>query len=154
METFRDNTDSIRFKEFMNNSPMAGWITENGGIMSFMNDKFLSIYGLTKADFGKSLYMLFPAQIAIDYHLNNLRVLKEGKPQETVTQVRLPDGREQVMKIYTFPLEMDGLQMIGGWAMDITREMELQEKLLEQEKSTRQQVIKKDVNFQLNCTTM
>jgi PAS domain S-box-containing protein len=41
------------------------------------------------------------------------------------------NGGEQVLKIYKFPLMVGNEMMIGGWGVDITDQVELQEKLIQ-----------------------
>ncbi|HEX8314874.1 MAG TPA: PAS domain S-box protein, partial [Flavisolibacter sp.] len=80
--------------------------------------------------FGKSIYELFDAQIAIDYHFNNQHVLKTGQAVETIEKGIKANGEEQVLKIYKFPLLVNNQKMVGGWAVDITDQVELQERLI------------------------
>jgi two-component system sensor histidine kinase UhpB len=117
------------FQTFMDNSPLVGWITDEQGVMLYMNAHYLKTYGYSKADFGKSIYDLFPKQLAMDYHINNLKVLKEGQAIETVEQAIFPDGAVQILKIFKFPLQVNGVAMVAGWAVDITEQTAIQEKL-------------------------
>jgi PAS domain S-box-containing protein len=117
------------FQTFMDNSPLVGWITDEQGMMLYMNAHYLKTYGFSKADFGKSMYELFPNQLATDYHMNNLKVLKEGKAIETVEQALLANGALQILKIFKFPLQVNGVAMVAGWAVDITEQTAIQEEL-------------------------
>jgi PAS domain S-box-containing protein len=117
------------FQTFMDNSPLVGWITDEQGMMLYMNAHYLKTYGFTKADFGKNIYELFPKQLAMDYHLNNLKVLKKGKAIETVEQASLANGTLQTLKIFKFPLQVNGVAMVAGWAVDITEQTAIQEEL-------------------------
>jgi PAS domain S-box-containing protein len=117
------------FEAFMDFSPLVGWITDDKGVMKYMNRLFMDTYGFAESDFGKSIFDLFTHEIATDYHSNNLRVLNEGGAIETIEKAFLPDGSQQVLKIFKFPLHIDGLQMVAGWAVDITEHMALQQAL-------------------------
>jgi PAS domain S-box-containing protein len=128
LEESLDKTRRL-FETFMNHSPLVGWITDEKGVMQYMNDLFLDTYGFSKRDIGKDLYSIFSRQDAVDNHLNNLRVLQEGKALETIEKAVLPSGKQQVLKTFKFPIQIDGVNMIAGWAVDITAQMELQQEL-------------------------
>ncbi len=117
------------FETFMSNSPLVGWITDENCIMHYMNPIYLKTYGFTENDYGKSIYDIFPKQIAVDYHINNLKVIKEGKAIQIIEKGLTENGKEQVLKIFKFPLQIDGVNMVAGWAVDITEETELQHAL-------------------------
>ncbi|GAA4334778.1 hypothetical protein GCM10023184_29100 [Flaviaesturariibacter amylovorans] len=117
------------FESFMENSPIVGWITDENGVMSYMNASYLATYGFTKEDIGKSVYDLFPDQLAVDYYRNNLKVLRAGEPIETIEKGITAGGAEQVLKIYKFPIQLDGRRAVAGWAIDLTEQMQLQQSL-------------------------
>jgi len=120
----------LLFEQFMQNSPLVAWLTDARGTMRYMNPVYLKTYGFTEADFGKSIYELFPAQLAVDYHINNQRVLKTGELLECIERGMKQNGEEQVLKIYKFRMVLHNEAMVGGWAVDITDQAELQEKLI------------------------
>lgn len=120
----------LLFERFMQNSPLVAWLTDARGTMQYMNPVYLKTYGFTKNDFGKSIYELFDAQIAIDYHFNNQQVFKTGQAIETIEKGIKANGEEQVLKIYKFPMVINNQNMVGGWAVDITDQVELQERLI------------------------
>lgn len=120
----------LLFEQFMQNSPLVAWLTDARGMMLYMNPVYLKTYGFTEKDFGKSIYALFPAQIAVDYHINNQQVLKDGEPVEVIEKRRKANGEVQVLKIYKFPLLVNNERVVGGWGVDITDQVELQEKLI------------------------
>ncbi len=120
----------LLFEQFMQNSPLVAWLTDARGVIQYMNPVYLKTYGFSEQDIGKSIYELFTATIAADYHTNNQRVLKTGEPVEVVEKGLKADGDLQVLKIYKFPLVVNNEQMIGGWGVDITDQVELQEKLI------------------------
>ncbi|MDB5207272.1 MAG: hypothetical protein JWR72_2347 [Flavisolibacter sp.] len=118
------------FKKFMQNSPLVSWLTDEKGVMQYMNPVYQKTYGFTESDIGKYIYELFDAQIAIDYYTNNQRVLKDGEAIEVIEKGITANGDVQVLKIYKFPLVVNNERMVGGWAADITREVEIQERLI------------------------
>lgn len=117
------------FEEFMRHSPLPGWITDEKGIQCYMNPIYMSAYGLTEEDNGSSIFELFPHDLATAYYENNLRVLREGKAVETVEEALLPDGSFQLLKIYKFPLLLNDVRMVAGWAVNITEQLRLQDEL-------------------------
>jgi PAS domain S-box-containing protein len=120
----------LLFEQFMQNSPLVAWLADGEGTMHYMNPVYLKTYGFSKDDFGKNLFELFSPQIAVDYHLNNQHVIKTGAPVEAVEKGMTIAGTEQIMKIYKFPLLVDNKTMVGGWAVDITEQVEMQDKLI------------------------
>ncbi|RYZ26886.1 MAG: PAS domain S-box protein, partial [Chitinophagaceae bacterium] len=121
----------LLFEQFMQNSPLVAWLADARGNIRYMNPVYMKTYGFTEADFGKSIYELFDAQVAVDYHMNNQRVIKDGVPLEVIEKAITADGAEQVLKIYKFPLLVGNETMVGGWGVDITDQVELQEKLIQ-----------------------
>lgn len=82
--------------------------------MLYMNAAYLKGYGFTAADFGKSIYDLFPESIATEYYKNNMRVLQEGNALETIEHAVLANGKKQILKICKFPLRIEGVGMVAG----------------------------------------
>ncbi|HEY0041004.1 MAG TPA: PAS domain S-box protein, partial [Flavisolibacter sp.] len=119
----------LLFEQFMNHSPLVGWITDEKGIMRYMNPVYQKTYGFTGAHIGKSIFDMFPDQLAVDYYLNNMKVIRDGKPIETTENACLPDGKEQVLKIYKFPLCINGVDMVAGWGVDLSEVLILQQEL-------------------------
>ncbi|GAA4334437.1 PAS domain S-box protein [Flaviaesturariibacter amylovorans] len=119
------------FEQFMEQSPLVGWITDPEGIMRYMNPKYMESYGLGKEAIGRSIHELFPDQMAIDYLFNNLRVLKENKTIAATEEAILRDGSHQYLKTFKFPILLNGQRMIAGWGVDITSEVSLQLELKE-----------------------
>lgn len=120
----------LLFEQFMQNSPIISWVTDGKGIMHYMNPILLKTYGCTEKDFGKTIFELFDPQLAADYQINNQQVLKTGEAIETVERGLTANGGQQVLKIYKFPLTVNGEVMVGGWAVDITDQVEMQDQLI------------------------
>jgi PAS domain S-box-containing protein len=117
------------FEQFMENAPFVAWVTDEKGIMQYMNPRYRKSYGFVISDNGKSIYELFPTQLAVDYHLNNLEVISKGTAIEKIEKAEAADGTSQMMKIFKFPIKLNGVVMVGGWAIDITEQQKMQEEL-------------------------
>lgn len=129
-ESEQELQSRLLFEDFMQNCPIVGWITDENAVIRYMNPIYLKTYGFTEQDCGKSIYDLFPAQLAVDFHLNNLEVIRGGKPIEIIETALLSSGAEQVLRVYKFPLRFNGVKMVAGWAMDITEEAQFQRQLV------------------------
>lgn len=120
----------LLLEQFMQNSPLVSWITDAKGVMQYMSPNLLKTFGLTEQDLGKTVFELFDAQLAMDYFMNNQKVIRHGKPIETIEKAISADGQVQVLKNTKFPLVVQGEVMVGGWAVDVTGQVELQDKLI------------------------
>ncbi|HYH14600.1 MAG TPA: PAS domain S-box protein [Flavisolibacter sp.] len=117
------------FEQFMENAPFPAWVTDEKGVMQYMNALYRTSSGFSKTDIGKSIYDLYPTQMGVDYHLNNLQVIYEGQPIEFIEKGEDENGTLRIVKIFKFPLSFDGIAMVGGWAIDITEQQKMQEEL-------------------------
>jgi len=118
------------FEAFMQNAPLISWITREDGIMEYMNPLYYKALNFTQKEIGKSIFDIFPREIAESYYSNNLEVIKNGKPVEAIEKVHYPNGDIGTLKIYKFPLIINGFRMVGGWAVDISELINLQNKLV------------------------
>src|SRR5215831_5698778 len=119
------------FEDFMENSPLTAWITDETGNVIYMNPPFLKIFGVTKKDVGKNLYELFPSKLADDFFFNNRRVIETDASVESIEKSIKSDGSRATYHVYKFPLRYNKSAMIAGWAVDITDEMKRREELIE-----------------------
>lgn len=120
----------LLFEQFMQNSPLVAWVTDAEGNMHYMNPTYQKTYGFTSEHFGKNIAELFDMPTAKEYSVNNQKVLKTGVAIETVERAIDNNGNEQVLKVYKFPLLINNRQMVGGWAVDMTDQVVMQEKLM------------------------
>ena len=117
------------FEQFMENAPFPAWVADDKGVMHYMNPLFRTFCNFSVTDIGKTVYELFPSQMAVDYHMNNLQVIYKGQPIEFNEQLAKEDGTFRLVKIFKFPLSFNGVAMVGGWAIDITEQQKMQEAL-------------------------
>lgn len=115
---------------FMNNTPASAWICDEAGRVITMNKYYLSFGGLTTSDIGKTIWELFPKQLADDYFANNKKVIETGTV--LITEEISPDkaGDDRHFLVYKFPLKtVDGNNLVGGWAVDITHHKAAEQKI-------------------------
>nr|WP_279239893.1 PAS domain-containing sensor histidine kinase [Scytonema sp. UIC 10036] len=122
-----------RFQVFMDNSPTAAWITHVDGRVLYLNPTYYRTFELpTNNAIGKSIFDLYPTEIAQQF-LNNIRtVARTNRVLEAIERAPRTDGTLGDFLVYKFPLT-DGLGqcLVGGVAVDITeRERARRERLL------------------------
>lgn len=121
------------FNVFLNNSPGSAWVTDKNGTVLMMNSAFRQMVGFNKCEAaGRTLWDLFPPQMADSYHKNNLEVLalkRVIKFEESYIDAK---GATKSSLVYKFPLSQKrGSDFIGGWSMDITEHKNATKKLQE-----------------------
>jgi two-component system, chemotaxis family, CheB/CheR fusion protein len=111
-----------RFQAFLNNSPVAAWITDEEGRMLFVSEPYTRIFGIPgEAALGRSVFDLFPAPHAQELYDHLRAVAETGGTLETVEPAPRPDGSQGYFLVYQFPIwdESGGL-LVGAVAADIT----------------------------------
>lgn len=117
---------------FMNNSPASAWICDAEGRLVTMNRYYLNFAGLTMNDIGKTLWEIYPQQLADLYFRNNSIVLESGKILKTEELSIGTTGKTRNFLVYKFPLKtIDGKILVGGWAIDITERKVAEQKIFE-----------------------
>ncbi|MBK1990824.1 PAS domain S-box protein [Sphaerospermopsis aphanizomenoides BCCUSP55] len=133
-----------RFQTFMNNSPSASWITDADGRIVYISQTFLCAVQLaanTVEDvIGKTVFDLFPREVAQQFFDNNQQVIQTQQILETIEKAPRLDGTTGNFLVYKFPLPSTTEQcLVGGVAVDITERIIAQQALqkLNQELETR-----------------
>ena len=111
-----------RFQAFLNNSPVAAWITDEQGQMLFVSEPYTRIFGIpAEAALGCSVFDLFPAPHAQELYDHLRAVAETGGTLEAVEPVPRPDGSQGYFLVYQFPIrdESGGL-LVGAVAVDVT----------------------------------
>jgi len=115
---------------FMSNSPASAWICDADGKLLTMNKYFLNFTGLTQADIGKTLWEVYPKQLADLYHRNNVIVLESNKILKTEELSIDTKAKTRNFLVYKFPLfTVDNKKLVGGWAIDITERKVAEQKI-------------------------
>ncbi|HYX30560.1 MAG TPA: PAS domain S-box protein [Pyrinomonadaceae bacterium] len=114
-------TDEDQLLSFVNSLPGYSWMKDLNGRYVYGNAALqtLSAYragyiGMTDAD-------IWPAEIAKVYRANDLKVIAERKPLETI-EPYLIDGQDHFMHVSKFPIfdHRGAVIMVGGSSVDIT----------------------------------
>jgi PAS domain S-box-containing protein len=138
-----------RFASFMANTPTMTWIMDEYAVFRYMNAAYLKTFQLTKDAIGRSVYEFFPKAICDQFVENNWKVFTLGQPIEVMEEGVGPDGVKQLYQIFKFPLESEnGIRMLGGVALDVTKRVELEQLLAEDEARKKQEIIQAIINAQ------
>jgi len=117
------------FETFMENSPILSWITDTNSIIRYLNPAYLKNYHLKKEDIGKPSCEVFGSFFTKSFCENNELFLQTNQVLKTIERGITPDNKEHVYEVVRFPIKSDGKTFIGGWAIDITDEIQLRESL-------------------------
>ena len=106
-------------------------------------------FNLTEEAVGKSVYDLFPREMCDHFIETNRKVWETNAALELLEEVIGPDGSKRHYQIYKFPLDPEnGVRLSGGVALDITKKLELEKQLAEEEAQKKREVIQAIVNAQ------
>jgi two-component system sensor histidine kinase/response regulator len=110
------------FESLMNCSPAYAWITDSEGKLLFINDAYCKAFNLTRSFVkNKSVYDLYPHDIAAEYHRNIETVIRSNETLNTFEPALLADGSSASFMVCKFPLQTaEGSKRVGGWAIDVT----------------------------------
>ncbi|HIK39226.1 PAS domain S-box protein [Thermoleptolyngbya sp. M55_K2018_002] len=111
-----------RFQAFMDHSPTATWMVSYDGQMLYINQTYLKMFTLPTPDVvGKSLFDLYPEEVAAEFLHNVQTVIHNRRLLATIEPIPLPDGTIGDSLVYKFPMsDGSGQQVVGGIAIDIT----------------------------------
>ncbi len=102
------------------------------GRFTFANQQFCKSLGRPLEEIvGKTDYDFFPPDLAAKYQRDDQRVLRTGKPFETVEEHQPPGGRKMFVQVVKTPLYGPDGKAIGLQAIfwDITRQRQADEKI-------------------------
>lgn len=119
-----------RFNLFMKYSPALSWLTDEVGNLLYANESFLNSLQLNEEVIGKSIFDIFPEEVAKSMHENNLEVIQENKNIEITEVTRDQNGNTRYYSVYKFPIPYSSnTRVAGGFAIDITKNIQADEKL-------------------------
>jgi PAS domain S-box-containing protein len=138
-----------RFSSFMANTPTITWIIDEYTIFRFLNASYLRSFNLTEKAAGKSIYEVFPAEMSDRFIETNKKVWETNSAVELMEEVVGPDGVKRNYQIFKFPLDPEnGVRLLGGVALDITKRLELEKQLAAEEAQKKRDVIHAIINAQ------
>ncbi|MBW4582259.1 MAG: PAS domain S-box protein [Tildeniella nuda ZEHNDER 1965/U140] len=111
-----------RFQAFMDHSPAAAWITDANGTMLYASETYCRTFQVPTTNLiGRSVFDLFPLEIAQQFLANIQAVAQSQQVIETVEIAPRADGTAGDFLVYKFSVP-DGLErvLVGGVAIDIT----------------------------------
>jgi len=136
------------FEQFMENSPLRAWITDGDGNIHYMNPLHLEFLKIDKDYNGKTLYDIFPPDLAKQYAEDDQLALKQEQPIESLQLGIKPNGKKGFYKVYKFPITIKNKTMVAGWAIELTKQVLLQKQLLKQENKNKRAIIRSIINTQ------
>lgn len=131
-----------RFQAFMNHSPAAAWISDEDGLIIYVNQTYTRLFKLPTLDLvGKNASDIYPREFAKTYIENIRKVAQTQEVLEAIESAPRPDGLLGEFLVYKFPItDASGQSLVGGVAIDITerkRAEEEREQLLAREQEAR-----------------
>ena len=129
-----------RFRVFMGNNPAACWIVDEHGRFVYLNKALAEMLDGSESSLtGRSLFELFPGELAKGYDNNNRQVLQDGRVMESVERGPRRDGTLGDFATFRFPLrDSDGRDVVGGMAIDVTERTRMAEALRTSEERFRE----------------
>lgn len=118
----------LLFETFMENSPILAWINDKNGIVHYLNPAYIDTFRLRKEAIGKPVNDVFPHTITSAMRENDLFVMKAVQVLRTTEKTRTADATERIYEVVKFPIATaEGELLVGGWAIDVTEEMDLRQ---------------------------
>ncbi|MBN1258326.1 PAS domain S-box protein [Candidatus Peregrinibacteria bacterium] len=130
----------LKFKLGIERSDQAVFITDQKGLITYVNSTFMKLYGY-KANqvLGKSRHILNSHKQTTRFYREFWRDLLKGKPMNVELTTRTKDGRYVNVMESVNPIIDDEKKIIGFLSIqtDITEEKKVQEKIIEAEERYR-----------------
>jgi PAS domain S-box-containing protein len=136
------------FEMIVEHAPLEAWVTDENGIIQYMNPRYRSSFNCGSDDSGKSIFELFPKEMAETCWKSTHAAIEENRIIESIEKGFKKDGSQGMFRIFKFPLLFGDKKMAGGWCIDVTEQLNLQEQLLLQEKTKQSEIIKSIIETQ------
>lgn len=144
---FRDVTERRRaqealrrgealFKSFMDNCPAVAFIKDQEGRYVYANRPWEEQFQPPRTDWnGKTDLEFWPLETALHFQESDSLVRATGQPIVRQETGRLPNGGLRHWLTIKFPLtNLEGQTVVGGFALDITEKVRLEEQLRQVQK--------------------
>ncbi|HVX14035.1 MAG TPA: PAS domain S-box protein [Pirellulales bacterium] len=120
-----------RFRAFMDNNPAVAFIKNTEGHRIYFNRRYRQMFQTGSEELlGATDFDLFPLEVAERTRASDLAVLKSREAMRTIERVPTPDGVLRHWLVFKFPIEeTPGEWFVGGVAVDITEQKQVEEEL-------------------------
>jgi PAS domain S-box-containing protein len=131
-----------RFNAFMDNSPAIAWMRDEQGRYVYLSRTYTSRSGRRLQECrGKTVFDLWPREIAEGFWKIDQEVLSTGRPVEAVEETPAPDGGRWYWWNVKFPFQdASGRRFVGGIGVDITERKRMEEMLQQANERLEEQV--------------
>lgn len=111
-------------KEIMNmffeDSPIVAWVKDSDGKYIFANKAFLKRFNIEEDIRGKMDKDYFPEEVSKKLRENDLMILERNEKTELYENVPTPDGIMYKWYVVKFPLILQNVSYVGGFAINLT----------------------------------
>jgi|GEM_PF-1936733 len=124
-----------RFRAFMKHTPVAAWITDEEGRISFVNDTYFEFFSIdARSALGKTMFDVFPTDVAVRFAACISEVAATGKLVKTMETAPRRNGSMGDFLIYNFPMgSFSDKVLVGGVVVDVTEQNEIEKSLRQSE---------------------
>jgi PAS domain S-box-containing protein len=126
-----------RFAAFMDHLPGAAWVKDHDGHYIYANAEAQRAFDRDIQELlGRADEEIFNPATAQQFRDNDCRVLREGRPVQTIETLRQSDGREHrsIVSKFAIPSPDGTIAGVGGVAIDITDRLAAEQALRESER--------------------
>ena len=126
-----------RFRAFMDNTPAAAFIKDEGGRFLYVNPAWRRQFDPEPADWeGKTDYDFWPRDVADLFQASDRECLAGGVAVQREETGRTAAGEETTWLVMKFPLGAEG-RRVGGMAWDITARRRAEDALVMRDRAVR-----------------
>jgi len=127
-----------RFRLFMEHSPLASWIVDGDGRFRYVSPGYYRLFVVKGNLKGRLISDVYPPELAGQHLANNRIAIAGDRTMETVEPGMRHDGTPGMFFVVRFPIHTgNGETLLGGKALDITRQKRTEEALRKSEELLR-----------------